>query len=156
MKIHKTAKILPGSHVLRDVELCENSSVWFNAVLRGDRGRIKIGKNSNVQDNCVIHSSPGLTLDIKDNVSIGHGAVIHGCNIDENVIIGMNATVLNRAKIAKNSIVGAGSLVTEGKEFPEGSLIIGSPAKAVRKLSPEEIEEIKLNALFYVELAKEY
>ncbi|KZX14751.1 gamma carbonic anhydrase family protein [Methanobrevibacter filiformis] len=156
MKVHETVKLLPGSHVIRNVEIGENSSVWFNAVLRGDRGGIKIGKNVNIQDNSVIHSSPNSITELKDNVSIGHGAIIHGCNVDENVLIGMNATILNGAKIAKNSIVGAGALVTENKEFSEGSLIIGFPAKAVRKLTEEEIEGIKLNAMHYVKLAQEY
>jgi carbonic anhydrase/acetyltransferase-like protein (isoleucine patch superfamily) len=154
--IHKTVKILPGVHIIRDVEIGENSSIWFNAVLRGDRGKIKIGKNSNVQDNCVIHASPGSTTILKDNVSIGHGAIVHGCQIDDNVIVGMNATILNRSKISKNSIVGAGALVSEDKEFPEGSLILGIPARTIRKLTPEEIKSIEDNALHYVELSKEY
>ncbi|MDR1721432.1 MAG: gamma carbonic anhydrase family protein [Methanobrevibacter sp.] len=156
MAIDKTAKILPGAHILGDVEIKENASVWFNAVVRGDRGKIIIGKNSNVQDNCVIHGSVGFDTEIKENVSIGHGAIIHGCTIEENVLVGMNATILNNAKINKNSIVGANALVSEGKEFPPESLILGVPAKAVRKLSPEEIKGITLNAEEYVKLSKEY
>lgn len=155
LDIDKTVATLPGSHIVGDVKIGENSSVWYNAVIRGDRGPIVIGKNSNIQDNCVIHCADNLTTALGDNVSVGHGAILHGCEIGENVLIGMNATVLNGAKIAKNSVVGAGALVTEGKEFPEKSLILGVPGKLVRKLSLNEIEKIKENALVYVDLAKE-
>jgi len=154
--IDKTVAKFPGSHIVGDVKIGENSSVWYNAVIRGDRGPIVIGKNSNVQDNCVIHCADNITTSLGNNVSIGHGAILHGCQIKDNVIIGMNATVLNEAKIAKDSVVGAGALVTEGKEFPERSLIIGVPGKVVRQLSSEEVEKIKENALIYVELAESY
>ncbi|KZX15762.1 2,3,4,5-tetrahydropyridine-2,6-dicarboxylate N-acetyltransferase [Methanobrevibacter cuticularis] len=156
MKIHETVKIFPGAHVIGDVKIDENSSIWYNAVLRGDHGDIKVGKNSNVQDNCVIHAPPVGTTLIGDHVSIGHGAIVHGCEIGDNVTIGMNATILNRAKIGKNSLVGAGALVTEDKEFPEGSLILGLPAKVIRELTPEEIVENKTNAEKYVDLAKKH
>jgi len=151
--IHDTVKILPGAHVVGDVKIGENSSVWYNAVIRGDRGPIVIGKNSNVQDNCVIHCSDTITTTLGDCVSIGHGAIIHGCEIGENVIIGMNATILNDAKIGNDSLVAAGSVVTEGREFPDKSLILGVPGKAVRELNPDEIERIKSNAFIYVDLA---
>ena len=153
--IHDTVKILPGAHVVGDVKIDENSSVWYNAVIRGDRGPIVIGKNSNIQDNCVIHCSDTLTTKLGDYVSVGHGAIIHGCEIGENVVIGMNATILNDAKIANDSIVAAGSVVTEGKEFPEKSLILGTPAKLIRELSDDEVKKLKLNALIYVKLANE-
>ncbi|MDR3062576.1 MAG: gamma carbonic anhydrase family protein, partial [Methanobrevibacter sp.] len=107
--IDNSAKIFPGAHIIGDVDIGENSSVWYNAVVRGDRGKIIIGKNSNVQDNCVLHGSLDMDTVINDNVSIGHGAIVHGCLIEDNVLIGMNATVLNNAKISKNSIVGAGA-----------------------------------------------
>jgi carbonic anhydrase/acetyltransferase-like protein (isoleucine patch superfamily) len=152
--IDKSVVTFKGTHIIGDVKIAENSSVWYNAVIRGDRGPIIIGKNSNIQDNCVIHCSDTITTILKDFVSVGHGAIVHGCEIGENVIIGMNATILNDAKIGNNSIVGAGSVVTEGKEFPDKSLILGIPGKRVRSLSSEEIEKIKLNALVYVELAK--
>ncbi|MDR0912084.1 MAG: gamma carbonic anhydrase family protein [Methanobrevibacter sp.] len=152
----KSAKIFHGAQVLGDVEIGKNSSIWFNAVIRGDRGKIIIGNNSNIQDNCVLHGSLEIDTHIGDNVSIGHGAIIHGCEIEDNVLIGMNATVLNKAKIGKNSIVGANALVSENKEFPEGSLILGIPAKVVRELNSKEIEAIKLNAKEYVDLSKEY
>ena len=115
-----------------------------------------IGDNSNVQDNCVIHGSDGFPVVIKDNVSIGHGVVIHGCTLEDNVLIGMNATVLNGAHINKNCIVGAGAVVSEGKEFPEGSLILGVPAKAVKQLTPEQIAHIQENADTYCEISKKY
>ena len=151
--IHRSVKIFEGAIVTKNVEIDEKSSVWFNAVLRGDIEPIKVGKSSNVQDNCVLHSSADHPLEVGDFVSVGHSAVLHGCKVEENSLIGMNATVLNGAVIKKNSIVGAGALVTEGREFPEGSLILGVPAKAVRKLSEEEIKGIKDNAVHYVEMA---
>lgn len=154
--IHDSVIILDGAHVLGNVEIGEKSSVWYNSILRGDHGKIIIGKNSNVQDNVVIHSPPMGTTSIGDYVSIGHSAVVHGCEIEDNVTIGMNATVLNRAKIGKNSIVGAGAVVTEDKEFPEGSLILGLPGKFIRNLTLEEIELNKSNAHLYVNLAKKY
>jgi carbonic anhydrase/acetyltransferase-like protein (isoleucine patch superfamily) len=156
MQIHSTAKILPGTQIVGDIEIDENSSIWYNAVLRGDSGKIKVGKNSNVQDNCTIHSTEGYNIKIGENVSVGHGAILHGCEIQDNVIVGMGAIILNGAKINKNSIVGAGSLVTEHKEFLEGSLILGSPAKVVRPLVPEEFETITDNADTYVKLSKQY
>lgn len=153
--IDDSVKLFKGSHIIGDVNIGENSSVWYNAVIRGDRGPIVIGKNSNVQDNCVIHCSDTLTTSLGDYVSVGHGAIIHGCEIGENVIIGMNATILNDAKIGNDSIIGAGSVVTERKEFPDRSLILGTPAKFIRELTDGEIEKLKLNALIYVELANE-
>lgn len=148
--------ICPGAQVLGDVELGENASVWHGAVIRGDVAPIKIGNNSNVQDNCVIHCSDEFPVVVKDNVSIGHGAVIHGCTLEDNVLIGMNATVLNGAHINKNCIVGAGAVVSEGKEFPEGSLILGVPAKAVKQLTPEQVAHIQENADKYCEISKNY
>ena len=142
--------------VFGDVELNENVSIWHGAILRGDTDSITIGKNSNVQDNCVVHCTEGFPVEIGENVSVGHGAVVHGCKLDDNVLIGMNATVLNGAHISKNSIVGAGAVVSEGKEFPENSLILGVPAKAVKELSPEQVEMIQNNADNYVRLSKQY
>ncbi|MDP3035874.1 MAG: gamma carbonic anhydrase family protein, partial [Methanobacteriaceae archaeon] len=126
----------------------------YNAVIRGDIESIIIGNFSNVQDNCVVHSSREYPVELGDYVSIGHGAVVHGCKLGENVLVGMNATILNGAEIGENSIIGAGAVVTEGKKFPPESLIIGLPAKAVRTLSEEQIKSIKDNALRYVELSK--
>lgn len=153
--IDASVKLFKGSHVIGDVTIGEKSSVWYNAVIRGDKGPIVIGKNSNVQDNCVIHCSDTLTTSLGNYVSVGHGAIIHGSEIGENVIIGMNATILNNVKIGNDSIVGAGSVLTEGKEFPDRSLILGTPGKLIRELTDEEVEKLKLNALIYVELANE-
>ena len=154
--IEDSIVICPGAQVLGDVELGENVSVWHGAVVRGDTDSITIGDNSNVQDNCVVHCTSGFPVVIGENVSIGHGAVVHGCRLDDNVLIGMNATVLNGAHISKNSIVGAGAVVSEGKEFPEGSLILGVPAKAVKQLTPEQVQLIQNNADNYVKLSKQY
>jgi len=154
--IDPSAMVFPGAHIVGQVQLGENSSVWYNAVLRGDIAPINIGKNSNVQDNCVIHSSQDYVVELGDHVSVGHGAVLHGCRIEDNVLVGMNATVLNRAHIGKNSIVGAGAVVTEGKKFPPNSLIMGLPAKVVRSLNEEHIASIKDNALRYVKLSQSY
>ena len=148
--------ICPGAQVIGDVELGEDVSIWHGAVLRGDTDSITIGDNSNVQDNCVVHCTKGFPVVVKKNVSVGHGAVIHGCTLEDNVLIGMNATVLNGAHIGKNSIVGAGAVVSEGKEFPERSLILGVPAKVVKELSDEQVQSIQDNADNYVKLSKQY
>ncbi|MBR4446909.1 gamma carbonic anhydrase family protein [Methanobrevibacter sp.] len=148
--------ICPGAQVIGDVELGEDVSIWHGAVIRGDTDSITIGNRSNVQDNCVVHCTKGFPVEIGDNVSVGHGAVVHGCKLDDNVLIGMNATVLNGAHISKNSIVGAGAVVSEGKDFPEGSLILGVPAKVVKEISPEQIKMIQNNADNYVKLSKQY
>jgi len=145
--------ILKGAVVDGKVNLQKKSSVWFNAVLRGDIEPINIGKCSNIQDNCVLHSSKGYPLNIGKMVSVGHAAVLHGCKVEDNCIIGMNSTVLNGAIIKKNSIVAAGAVVTENREFPEESLIVGIPAKPIRKLKKDEIKAIKDNAIKYVEMA---
>ena len=148
--------ICPGAQVIGNVELGEDVSIWHGAVLRGDTDSITIGNNSNVQDNCVVHCTKGFPVEIGENVSVGHGAVVHGCKLDDNVLIGMNATVLNGAHIGKNSIVGAGAVVSEGKEFPENSLILGVPAKLIKEVSPEQVEMIQHNADNYVRLSKQY
>ena len=152
--IHRSVKIFEGAQIIKNVEIDEYSSVWYNAVIRGDMGPIKIGKCSNIQDNCVIHSSYAFPVTVGDYVSIGHAAVLHGCIIGDNTLIGINSTILNGAKIGKNSIVGAGAVITEGKEFKDGNLIIGVPAKVVRKLTDEEIESVKKNALRYMKVAQ--
>ena len=154
--IKDSVVICSGAQVIGDVEIGEDASIWHGAVVRGDVNSIKIGNNSNVQDNCVIHCSKGFPTVIKDNVSIGHGAVVHGCILEDNVLVGMNATILNGAKIGKNSIVGAGAVVSEGKDFPEGSLILGVPARVVKELTEEQIRHIQENADNYVRLSKQY
>lgn len=148
--------ICPGAQVLGDVELGEDVSIWHGAVIRGDTDSITIDDNSNVQDNCVVHCTKGFPVEIGKNVSIGHGAVVHGCKLEDNVLIGMNATILNGAHIGKNSIVGAGAVVSEGKDFPEGSLILGVPAKVVKQLNESQVKLIQDNADNYVKLSKQY
>lgn len=148
--IHESVKIFPGAKVIGEVKIAENGSIWYNAVVRGDIGSIEIGKYSNVQDNCVVHS-PAV---IGDYVTVGHAAVVHACRIENNCLIGMNSTILDGAVIGKNSIVGDGAVVTQGKEFPEGSLIMGIPAKVVRPLTQEQIANLKKHAVSYAELAQ--
>ncbi|REE26357.1 carbonic anhydrase/acetyltransferase-like protein (isoleucine patch superfamily) [Methanothermobacter defluvii] len=148
-------RVLEGARIVGNVRIGDGSSVWYNAVLRGDLEPIEIGRCSNIQDNCVVHTSRGYPVRVGDCVSVGHAAVLHGCIVADNVLIGMNSTILNGAVIGENSIVGAGAVVTSGKEFPPGSLIIGTPARAVRELSDEEIESIRDNARRYALLAHE-
>ena len=161
-KIGKNVLLCDGAKVIGEVEIGNNSSIWYNCVLRGDVNYIKIGENSNVQDCSVVHvwhrdeKSSGYPTIIGDNVTIGHNCIIHACRIEDNCLIGMGSIVMDNANIGKNSIVGAGSVVTKGKNFPPNSLIIGNPAKVVRELTLEEIEEIRNSAIRYVEFAKEF
>ena len=148
--------IAPGAHVIGHVIMDEDVGVWFGVTIRGDNEPIRIGKATNIQDNTVIHSDFGSPTTIGEGCTIGHGAIIHGCTIGDNSLIGMGATVLNNAKIGKNSIVGANALVTEGKEFPDNSLIVGSPARAVRTLDEAAINGLRLSASHYVENWKRF
>lgn len=154
-KIHPTATVFPGAVVLGDVTLMEDSSVWFGAVIRAELDELTIGCRSNVQDNCVIHVDAGHPCHVGDGVTIGHGAILHGCTIGDNTLVGMGAVVLNDAVIGENCIIGARALVTGGKEFPPGSLIMGVPAKAIRPLTEEEIESNRVSAAHYVASARE-
>lgn len=138
-----------GSHITGDVILGKDVSLWYNAVIRGDGSEIRIGEACNIQDNCVIHSSPGFPCHIGDGTSIGHGALIHGCSIGENTLIGMGSIILNGAKIGNNCLIGAGSLLTSGADIPDGMLAVGSPAKAIRPLTAEEIEKNHINCETY-------
>lgn len=154
--IADTAWVADSAQVIGNVSMAEGASAWFGVVVRGDTERIVIGKNTNVQDGSVIHADPGFPTVLEDNVTIGHQVMLHGCTIGEGTLIGIQAVVLNGAKIGRHCLVGAGSLVTENKEFPDGSMILGSPAKVVRTLTPEQIEGLKRTALHYVENAKRY
>lgn len=155
-KIHENTFIANSADIIGNVEIFENVSIWFGAVLRGDVEKIVVGKNSNIQDNSTVHTDFGIPCIIGENVTVGHNVVLHSCNISDNVIIGMGSTILNGAKIAKNCLVGANSLVTHKLEYEEGMLILGNPAKIVRMLTDEEIEHIIKNANHYVENAKRY
>ena len=154
--IDKTVFIADGARVLGDVEIGKNSSVWFNAVIRADSAKVKIGSRSNIQDNAVIHTSKDFGVCIGDNVTVGHGAIVHGCTVKNNVMIGMGAIVLNGAIVEENCIIGAGALVTQGKVIPAGSLVFGNPAKIVRNLTDQEIRSITDNAASYVKEAEQY
>ncbi|EPX79050.1 gamma carbonic anhydrase family protein [Litoreibacter arenae] len=126
--------IAPDANLIGDILIEEGASVWFGATLRGDNERITVGRGSNIQENCVLHTDMGYPLVIGPNCTIGHKAMLHGCTIGEGSLIGMGATVLNGAKIGKGCLIGAGALVTEGKEIPDGSLVMGAPGKVVREL----------------------
>ncbi|HEY2928555.1 gamma carbonic anhydrase family protein, partial [Piscinibacter sp.] len=139
-----------------NVVLAEDANVWFGAVLRGDNEALRIGRGSNVQDGTVMHTDMGYPLTIGDKVTIGHQVMLHGCTVGDGSLIGIHAVVLNGAKIGRHCLVGAGSLVPEGKEFPDGSLIVGTPARVVRQLTPEQIEGLERNAEHYVENARRY
>ena len=142
--------VAESADVMGSVVLKNNASVWFNAVIRGDNDVITVGENSNVQDGSVLHTDPGFPLTIGADVTIGHMVMLHGCTIGDGSLIGIGSTVLNGAKIGKECLVGAHSLITENKEFPDYSMILGSPAKVVRTFTPEEAGNISLGAKAYV------
>ena len=148
--------IADTARVMGNVEIGEGSGIWFGAVIRGDEASITIGRNTNVQDNSVVHADEGYDVEIGNGVTIGHGCIVHGCKIGDGSLIGMGAIVLNGAKIGKNCLIGAGALVTGKSDIPDNSLVIGSPAKVKRSLTEEEIENQKKNSDIYVQLAKEY
>jgi carbonic anhydrase/acetyltransferase-like protein (isoleucine patch superfamily) len=140
------AWIADSAQVIGPVELGAGVSVWFGSVIRGDNSLIRIGRNSNIQDQACLHSDAGIPLSLGDNVTVGHQAMLHGCTIGDGTLIGIQAVVLNRARIGRNCIVGAGSVVTEGKEFPDNSLIVGSPGRVVRTLDPDSAAKAGLGA----------
>lgn len=148
--------IANSSDVYGDVTLGEGSTIWFQSVLRGDSNTIAIGKMSNVQDGTIVHVDHDAPTNIGDYVTIGHACIIHGCTIHSGALIGMGATVLNYAEIGENSLIGAGSLVTEGTVIPANSLAFGSPARVIRKVTPEEIKKNRENAEHYYELGQAY
>lgn len=154
--ISEMAWVADSAQVIGRVELAENTSVWFGAVIRGDSDSIRIGRRSNVQDASVLHTDAGIPLVVGDDVTIGHRVMLHGCTIGDGSLIGIGAVILNKAKIGKGCLVGAGSLVTEGKEFPDGSMIMGSPAKVTRQLTPEQVESVRNIAQHYVENARRF
>jgi carbonic anhydrase/acetyltransferase-like protein (isoleucine patch superfamily) len=148
--------IADSATVVGRVRLKTDASIWFGAVLRGDNEWIEIGERSQVQDNATLHTDPGFPLAIADNCVIGHNVVLHGCTIGSNTLIGMGAILLNGVKIGNNCLVGAGALVTEGKEFPDSSLIVGTPARAIRTLDDKVKTEIARGADIYVRRFQRY
>jgi carbonic anhydrase/acetyltransferase-like protein (isoleucine patch superfamily) len=148
--------IAPDAHVIGRVKLAKDVGIWFGAVLRGDNELIAIGTGTNIQEHAMLHTDLGFPLSIGDNCTIGHRAILHGCQIGDNSLVGMGAIILNGAKIGKNCLVGAGALVTEGKEFPDNSLIVGSPAKAIRVLDAAAAEKITQSAQNYVQNWKRF
>ena len=154
--VHETAWVADSAQVMGAVTIQAQASVWFGCTVRGDTETITIGEGSNVQDGSVLHADMGQPLTIGRHVTVGHMVMLHGCTIGDGSLIGIQAVVLNGAKIGKHCLVGAGALVTEGKEFPDGSMILGSPAKVVRQLTPEQIEGLKRSAAGYVQNARRF
>ena len=152
--IHPTVVIALGAHVLGEATLGPRCSVWYNAVVRADEAPITIGAETNIQDCAVIHVSTGHPTAIGEGVTIGHGAIVHGCTVGSNALIGMGAIVLDDAEIGRDCIIGAGALVTKGMRIPDGSLAFGNPARIIRSLTEEEIEANRANAAEYVRLAE--
>lgn len=153
--ISKACFIAESADIIGEVSLGEDSNIWFNTTLRGDIAPVKVGKRSNIQDGSVLHVNYNMPCIVGDNVTVGHGVILHGATVEDGCLIGMGAIILNQAVIGKESIVGAGALVTEGKIFPPRSMIIGSPAKKVRELTEEEVEKIKENVSDYIRKGKE-
>lgn len=150
--IHENTFIAESADVMGDVIIGEGSSIWYSVVVRGDIENIKIGKYTNIQDNSTVHTETDIPTEIGDYTVVGHNAIVHGCKIGDNCLIGMGAIVLNNAVIGDNSIIGAGSLVTEGKVIPPNSLVMGIPGKIIREVKEEEIENIRKNAMRYYDL----
>lgn len=148
--------IAENATVIGSVVLEANASVWFNAVLRGDNDVITIGENSNVQDGAVLHTDMGIPLTIGRNVTVGHMAMLHGCDIGDGCLIGIGCIILNRAKIGKNCVIGANALIPEGKVIPDGSVVMGSPGQIVKQVSDQQKTMIEFGALHYVENFKRY
>ena len=155
-EIDDTCYIAPGGMVIGRVSIGRNSSVWHNAVLRGDIDKITVGENSNIQDGAVLHCVSNVETRVGDNVTVGHGAILHSCAVGDCSLIGMGSIILDGAVIGRNCLIGAGAVVTPNTEIPDGSMVLGSPAKVRRQLTEEEILHIKRNAEEYVRLAKEY
>jgi len=150
------AWVADNATVLGDVEIAAGAGIWFGAVVRADVESIRIGGDTNVQDNCVLHADPGAPLSIGDRVSVGHTAVLHGCTIGSDVLVGMGAVVMNNARVGSGSLVAAGALVLEGTVVPPGSLVAGVPGKVRRPLTDEELEHVRANARHYADLARRH
>ncbi|PYZ96677.1 gamma carbonic anhydrase family protein [Alteribacter lacisalsi] len=154
--IEASAYVAPGAHIIGNVTLGKQSSIWFNAVLRGDEEAIEVGDGTNVQDGTIVHADPGYPVKIGKNVTVGHNATIHGCIIEDGALIGMGATVLNGAVIKKGAVVGAGALVPENRVIEENALAVGLPARPISKLSEEESRKAQAGADTYIARGIEY
>jgi carbonic anhydrase/acetyltransferase-like protein (isoleucine patch superfamily) len=148
--------VAPSADLIGDVQLGEGVGVWFGTVIRADNTPIVVGDRTNIQEGAMLHSDPGSPLTLGEDCTIGHHAILHGCTLGNRVLVGMGATVLNDAVIGDDCLIGAGALVTQGKTFPSGSLIIGAPAKAVRELSPEMLAGLKQSAAGYVDRQRRF
>ncbi|MGW5641305.1 gamma carbonic anhydrase family protein [Saccharopolyspora sp. NPDC003752] len=148
--------VAPGAALIGRVRLAAGASVWYNAVLRGDQENISVGTRSNIQDGCVVHADPGFPAEIGTGVTVGHKAVLHGCTVEDDCLIGMGAVVLNGARIGAGSLIAAGAVVLEGTEIPPGSMVAGTPGKVRRELTEEEQARLKLSAEHYVTLAAKH
>jgi carbonic anhydrase/acetyltransferase-like protein (isoleucine patch superfamily) len=155
-QVHASVFVAQGAVIVGDVHLDEKASVWFGAVLRGDTEPIRIGAGTNIQDGAILHVDPGFPLSVGRDVTVGHGAVIHGAQVGDNTLIGIRSVLLNGVVVGENCIVGACSLLTQGKVFPPGMLIMGTPAKVVRPLTPEEIAQNRISAQTYVSRAQSF
>ena len=155
-RIDETAWVAESAQVIGRVALGAQASIWYGAVLRGDNEWITLGARSNVQEGSVLHTDMGFPLTLGDDVTVGHQAMLHGCEVGDGSLIGIQAVVLNGAKIGRGCLIGAGAVVTEGKAFPDGSLILGAPAKAVREVTPEQLARLKASAASYVRNAERH
>lgn len=155
-RLGRDAWAAPSADLIGDVRLGARASIWFGAVIRADNTPILIGEESNIQDGAIGHSDPGFPLTIGRRVTVGHQAILHGCTIADDCLVGMGARILNKAVLEPECLVGAGALVTEGKSFPAGSLIVGVPARVIRQLSAEEKQALRLSAAHYAEKAARY
>lgn len=154
--VHETVFIAPGAVVLGDVVIGKESSIWYHAVVRGDVEAITIGSQTNVQDGAILHADEGFPCTLGDGVTVGHNAIVHGCTIEDRVLVGMGSVVMNGAVVGSDSLIGVGAVVTEGMRIPAGSLVLGLPAKVVRSLDEQECKKIATAAEHYVENSRMY
>lgn len=154
--VHPTAKILENAVLSGDITISENVNIWFNASLRGDMAPIFVGKNTNIQDNAVVHTNTGLPTHIGANVTVGHGAIIHACTIKDNCLIGMGSIILDGATIEEGALVGAGAVIPPNKVIPKNTLVVGNPMRIIRDLTEKELEANKQNKDYYLKLMQEY
>lgn len=154
--MHEDCFVAKNATVIGDVTMKEHASVWFHTVIRGDSDKIEIGRYTNIQDNCTLHTDAGHQIHLGDYITVGHNAIVHGAFIDDETLIGMGAIILNKARIGKHCVIGAGALVCENQIIPDNSVVIGCPAKVLKHVSQEQIDHILENAIHYAELGMEY